>query len=252
MRKIAAVMFLLCLCGFCYAGLLVEYKFDSGLIDTGSDGDVVDNLTSAGQIYRQGVMGDALYCDSNIFAAADSADLDLASSRYTIEAFIRPASFSGRQYIFYKDSYRIGIDNGNLGFLHLQSNGTLIGDFSVPLTLNKWHHIAVVRATSSSLILYLDGKAAKTFSYNNTIYNSTEPLSVGGLGTSNYYKGLIDDVRMFNAAKSASYIASRAAYSCASLPLGDVDGDCRITNNDLLVLAEQWLACDSAVRMGCQ
>jgi hypothetical protein len=249
MRKIIFAVFLLCLCGFCRAGLVVEYKFDGGGIDTGSDGSVVDNLTSSGQIYRQGVMGEALCCDSNIFTAADSADLDLAS-QYAIEAFIRPTSSSGLQYIFYKDSYKIGIQDGNLGVLHRQSNSAIIGDFSVPITLNKWHHVAVT-ANGSSLILYVDGKAAKTFSYNGTIYNSAVSLSVGGFSGGNYYKGQIDDVRMFNTVKSASYIASRAAYSCVSLPIGDVNGDCRITNDDLLVLAEQWLACDSGVRTGC-
>jgi hypothetical protein len=230
--------------------MVTEYKFDGGLRDTGSDGSMADDLTAGNPVDQQGVTGDALICDANTVVAADSADLDLAS-QYTIEIFIKPASLSGIQYILSKDSYKIGISDSNLFVYHRQSDGTTVGGSTVRPTLNRWQHVAVV-ASSSTIILYLNGQAVKTFAYNGTILNSSEPLSICGAGGANYYSGLIDEIRMFNTAKTASYVLSRAAYSCGALPQGDADGDCRITISDFYLLAQQWLLCDSKVRTDCQ
>jgi len=253
MVKIKLLSFFL-LCGLaCTAfgsGLVVEYKFDGSLMDSGSDGNTTNTLTAAADpAYTQGLSGEALYCNSNTFTAADSNDLDLAS-QYTIEAFIKPYLLSGIQYILSKSSYKMGISDGNLGVYHTQSDGTVVGGFSVPLTLNRWQHIAVT-ADGSTITLYLNGKAASSFLYNGTILNSTASLSIGSISGSNQYNGIIDEVRMFGAVKTASYIYSRALYSCGDLPQEDIDSDCRITVEDFYIAAEQWLLCDGDTRTDC-
>ena len=227
---------LLCLLAFSAFGdgLVVEYKFDNSLIDTGSDGDITDTLTASSPVYENGLFENSLYCDSSDCAAADSCDLDL-TPQYTIEAFIKPYLLSGVQTVLSKASYKIVISGSNLGFFHTQSNGTVIGDYSVPLTLNKWQHIAVI-ANGSLITLYLNGKCAATYVYNGTILNSSSALSIGSS-----YKGLVDEVRIFNYARTSDYVYSRSQYNCGDLPAEDIDGDCRITFDDLCILAGQWL-----------
>lgn len=220
------------------SGLVAEYKFDSSLLDTGSDGNSTDTLSGTA-FYQAGISADALCCDANSYTAADSGDLDLPA-QYTIEAFIKPASLSGVQIVLSKTSYQFVISDGNLGFYHKQSNGTVVGNCSVSLTLNRWQHIAVV-AQGSAITLYLNGKAAANFVYNGTILNSALPLSIGVS-----YHGLIDEVRMFGQSQTASFVYSRALYNCGSLPREDIDDDCKITLDDFYILTSQWLLSDGS------
>jgi hypothetical protein len=234
MKLLSLLLVCIFACTAFSSGLVAEYKFDGSLIDTGSDGNSTDTLSQNNSVYQQGMSVDALYCDSISCTAADSADLDLPA-KYTIEAFIKPYSLSGVQTVLSKTSYQFVINDGNLGFYHTQSNGTIVGSCSVPLTLNKWQHIAVA-ADGSAITLYLNGKAAANFVYNGTILNSTSVLSIGGT-----YHGLIDEVRMFGQIKTAAFIYSRAKFNCGSLPQEDIDGDCHITIDDFYVLTDQWL-----------
>ncbi|MEN6384555.1 MAG: LamG domain-containing protein [Phycisphaerales bacterium] len=238
--RILTVFFLLVTASIAFGGgLVAEYKFDGGLIDTGSDGQAADTLTSSSCVYDVSFAGQSLYCSSNNLTASDSADLDLPA-QYTIEAFIKPYSFDGTQYIISKNSYAFVIADSNLIFYHTQSDNTIIASSPIPLVLNRWQHIAAI-ANGGIVMVFLNGRAAATIPYNGTILNSASPLSIGANAGSNPYYGLIDEIRIFNEVKTPAYIYSRALYTCGAMQNEDVDGDCRITFDDFEIMSIQWL-----------
>jgi biopolymer transport protein ExbB len=235
MKLLSFVLVCIFACTAFGSGLIAEYKFDDSLIDTGSDGNSTDNLSGAA-FYHAGISGAALYCDANSFIASDSTDLDLPA-QYTIEAFIKPHSISGIQYILSKGCYKLFMSDANLAFSHTQSDGSIISGISASvLTLNRWQHI-VLTADGSRLTLYVNGKAALILLYDGTILNSSASLSIGNYS----YHGLIDEVRIFGSAKTSAYIYSRAFYDCGDLQKEDIDRDCRISIEDFFILTEQWL-----------
>jgi hypothetical protein len=73
-------------------------------------------------------------------------------------------------------------------------------------------------------------------------------------GTTKYYEGLIDDVRIYNYALSATEVATLYETVngpfCVSYPLYDFDHDCRVTLKDFAVFAAEWLEC--GIPSGCK
>ncbi|MFH1671106.1 MAG: LamG-like jellyroll fold domain-containing protein [Patescibacteria group bacterium] len=77
---------------------------------------------------------------------------------------------------------------------------------------DTWNHI-VFTAGNGSLIVYVDGTQSNTDSYTIAPINASEPFTIGSETNDNYiyhYTGLIDDVRIYNRALSASEVESLA------------------------------------------
>lgn len=89
---------------------------------------------------------------------------------------------------------------------------------------NAWHNVAFSYQANAadSLKIYIDG-VGETVVLTGTnplsqIKTSNQPLHIGSFGgTSTYFDGLIDDVRIYNTALSASDIALLAS------PFGQID-----------------------------
>ena len=99
--------------------------------------------------------------------------------------------------------------NGNNG------NATQV-TASTYMSNNTWHHIAYTANGSTAPKLYIDGTEVGTPQYTDATrcayYTSSEPLDIGhfaGIATYNY-EGLIDQVRIFNTALSASNVTTLA------------------------------------------
>jgi hypothetical protein len=75
------------------------------------------------------------------------------------------------------------------------------------VSLNEWHHIAIVGDSASNLTFYMDGVRVATSQY--TRQNLTTPLLINGDATATHrgLNGYIDEVRLTNAARysGASY-----------------------------------------------
>jgi len=99
--------------------------------------------------------------------------------------------------------------NGNNG------NATQV-TASTYMSNNTWHHIAYTANGSTAPKLYIDGTEVGTPQYTDpakcAYYTSSEPLDIGHFaGISSYnYEGLIDQVRIFNTALSASNVTTLA------------------------------------------
>lgn len=117
-----------------------------------------------------------------------------------------------------RNSYRIGkTSDGVDGDVYLSDNsdGHGSGGISAKTDMNSWNNITMVY-NGSQLLLYINGVLQNTVSAVGDIFNNQPTYLHFGvyqyLG-SNYdawYKGLLDDVRFYNRALSASEIASLA------------------------------------------
>ena len=77
------------------------------------------------------------------------------------------------------------------------------------LSLNTWYHLAAVRDISENTwTLYVNGVAKTPFTYTNQATGGTlSELAIAKNGL-NYFHGLIDEVSLFNSAKSSGDITS--------------------------------------------
>ena len=130
---------------------------------------------------------------------------------YTIEAWIRPNSM-GNYGIVGWGNY--GTTN-QMNALSLRTNGLVNSWWGNDLTYTNtglagsWHHVAVTCNGSTWRIIYLDGVLVRsnTFTGTHAVPLPTS-VSIGRTGTSNYFDGTIDEVRLWNQALPLSQIQS--------------------------------------------
>ena len=83
-------------------------------------------------------------------------------------------------------------------------------DFSSSYTTNTWYHIAYV-VTSSNYSIYVNGeyKTTVSFSCSAVLANSNNIIRIGsgGPGAEEYFKGAVDELRIWNVARTESQIA---------------------------------------------
>ena len=154
---------------------------------------------------------------SQYAGAPDNAIFELSAS-FTLEAWVYPTEVSNTYTILCKEnSYQLFISGGFYG-IGFSTNGTTLNYLpnTIPAAANEWHHIAVVRtSTSLNYDFYLDGVLVETADADALTSgvgpsNNSESFTIGARGNSASYKfvGKIDQVAAFNAARTASQIAS--------------------------------------------
>jgi hypothetical protein len=174
----------------------------------------------------QGVLGTALLFDSSssqYVTVADSSSID-SSSAMTIQAWIKPTSNSldsnyhdivGKGDSGASTAYNFSLlDNSTLSlwwssgnqFEDHQTSGTTI------ILADNWYHIAATRnATLDTVYMYVNGIQYSTANIagNYSPGGQTNSLSIGRPGEYNgqYFDGAIDDVRIFDYARTPAQIA---------------------------------------------
>jgi len=79
--------------------------------------------------------------------------------------------------------------------------------FKVSDHYNEWHHVAWTHSLSSQTIVYIDGSVVLDTT-DTTYVKSGETIRIGQVnsGSSYYINGIIDDVRIYNYARTAEQI----------------------------------------------
>jgi hypothetical protein len=82
-------------------------------------------------------------------------------------------------------------------------------DSTVKVRKNEWHHIAYVKS-GTTLQIYMDGNLVQstTSFIPATIGVNNDPFQIGRFGTSSYFQGEIDEVRVYRSARTQSQIQS--------------------------------------------
>ena len=151
---------------------------------------------------------------NDFVAAADAASLDLASGM-TLEAWVNPNNLqaTSRPAIF-KDAsggsayslYANG--SGRRPFTQVLLGSRIQATGINQLTVNAWAHLAATY-DGATLRLYVNGTLAASLPGSGPITNSTGQLKIGGTSVlSHWFRGLIDEVRIYGRALSAGEIAT--------------------------------------------
>jgi hypothetical protein len=146
----------------------------------------------------------------------DSASLHLTTA-LTLEAWVNPSSApTGWQDVIYKasDNYfmEAASTNGNepgAGVSVAGSEPIIFG--ASQLTANAWTHLAVTY-DAATLKLYVNGILTNSTAQSGTVVTSTNPLQIGSDSLyGQFFKGLIDEVRIYNVALTQAQIQSDMA-----------------------------------------
>src|SRR6185295_8308444 len=141
----------------------------------------------------------------------------------TLEAWVRPASLTGWQTILYKE--RPGTEPGLTWGLYSSDNNAPPAVYAASaanawghstgtsvLALNTWTHLAGTY-DGATLRLYVNGTLVRSTAFAGSMLVSPAPLRIGGNSISvpfggQFFKGLIDEVRIYNRALTLTEIQS--------------------------------------------
>ena len=148
--------------------------------------------------------------NSDYISIADSADFDLGTGDFTMEAWVYPKAFTGNYNQNNIISAHEGTDNTAYSFA-VYSDGTLQlyggggnNDFSTStVSLNEWTHVMVTRY-SGTVRFFINGTLdastyTRTGNYNCTTQGlaiGKQPIDNGGAGATRYWNGWLSNVRM--------------------------------------------------------
>jgi hypothetical protein len=128
----------------------------------------------------------------------------------TLEAWIYVYDWCGNRRVFQKGSgdnqYFLLV---HAGIFEIGLRGTSIGDLgALPPSTNVWHHVAGVYNFDQSIAqLFFDGnKVAEKENVTGNLQTSLDPLYIGtkypGAPYGDYFYGMIDEVRVWNIART--------------------------------------------------
>lgn len=200
--------------------LILHYSFDK---DEGNK--VTDNSSKGhdGRVYGakwvpKGTRGGA--CEFNghgdYIDAGNTADFDFdASKDWTFAFWVYPRG-SLSQMCFYNRTGADHINNGGENYLWYQTEASPTGiswgpineewDTGVPLLLDQWQQVVVLYSASARrACLYVNG-AERASVPAHSVGRSSGPLRIGDNANCNFFKGMIDEVMIFNRALAGNEV----------------------------------------------
>ena len=145
---------------------------------------------------------------------ADSNALDLTTGM-TLEAWVRPSAVgSGWRTVLLKEQpgtlvYSLYAGNGGGGpATHVFTTGDIGINGSAATPIDAWTHLAATY-DGAVLRLYVNGVQASTRNLTGAMRTSTGALRIGGNTIwSEWFAGIIDEVRVYNRALTATEIGA--------------------------------------------
>ncbi len=200
------------------SGLVAHWKFDekSGTTACDSSGNAHTGTLAHGPLWSAGKVGGALYFDGidDVVTVLNSNSLNLAAS-FTISAWVNPASTfadfrsvvaKNNSYYLYASSTGFCGDGSPFGYGENRPGATVCQPS--PLPANTWTHLTLVYS-GSTLTLYRNGVAVNSVSASGTLPASSGNLQIAASQFGEYFKGLIDEVRVYNTALTATDIQTK-------------------------------------------
>ena len=196
-------------------GLVAAYGFNegSGVQVADASGQGNGGTISSATWTASGRFGAALSFNgtSSWVTVADAASLDLTSGM-TIEAWVNPATGTGWRSVVLKEiagglAYALYSANNAsrpAGYVHMTVDNGLNGTSAVPL--NTWTHVALTY-DGATLRMFVNGVQVSSLAVTGSIVVAPGALRIGGDSVwGEYFKGLVDEVRIYNRALTATEI----------------------------------------------
>jgi hypothetical protein len=197
-------------------GLVAAWAFNEGsgssVADASGNGHA-GSLTSTAWS-SAGKFGSALSFNgsSSMVTVGDANDLDF-SSAFTLEAWVSPSSLGATwRTVLFKENgsgmaYSLYANQGSglpVGQVNLGGERNAVGTAGLPL--NAWSHLALTY-DRTNLRLYVNASLVATTAVTGTLAASNGALRIGGNSVwPEWFAGLIDEVRLYNRALTASEI----------------------------------------------
>jgi len=258
--------------------LLGHWKFDGNMLDSVADtvagapahDGVIGENTVAGSgdpnFVLDGINGGAIqfFNDGDYVAIPDSAFWNIHPAGFTVSLWYRQEASAGWRLAASKldagtAGWLIGVDSGrnDATFIVETGGSALNGDPDINTRDGQWHLLTTTyNPADTTLRFYTDGLYDGSKVINLANYALPEALlSIGGRSSESSVGGSIDDVRMYSYPLPAEDIAQMYldfeddGYLClvpeggASLGAVDLNGDCRVSLDDISLMAEWWLDC---------
>ena len=204
-------------------GLVAGYSFDEGFGGTVSDASGRGNAgTASGTTWAPGRNGQALSfsgANGSYVTVPDSASLRL-SGALTLEAWVNPGAIGGSAWrtVLFKQlgtaamGYALYANNGAArptGQVNIGGEQNTVG--TTQLALNAWTHLATTYDGATQRF-YVNGTQVASRAQTGALATATGPLRIGGNGVwGEYFRGLIDDVRIYNRALGAAEVQADMA-----------------------------------------
>lgn len=200
-------------------GPVLSLSFDSVAGGIVSDASGFHNDgTVRGAVPEPGKVGNALRFDGvdDWITIADSASLDLTSAM-TLEAWVNPSKLTQWHTVLLKESaagmaYELYAHNPDISrpAAYGTLNGTIRGvTGTASLPTNTWTHLATTY-DGTNMQLFVNGALVRTVARTGLMNATTGPLRIGGNlpWGGEFFAGLIDEVRAYNRALTASEITA--------------------------------------------
>jgi hypothetical protein len=198
------------------AGLVAAYGFDeaAGIVQvTDASGRGNTGTISGATRTTAGKIGGALsFNGTNAWVTVkDAASLDLTTGM-TIEAWVKPSALAGWRSVVLKEAtggLAYALYSGNnagrpAGYVHISNDVAAPG--TADMVANVWTHLAVTY-DGTTLRLFVNGVRVRSQSAPGAAMTTGGALRIGGNSVwGEYFKGLIDEVRIYNRALTGSEI----------------------------------------------
>jgi chitodextrinase len=213
------------------SGLVAAYAFDEGAGSSTADATGkghTGTLTSTN--WAAGRFGNALSFNgsSSLVTVADANDLDLDTAM-TISAWVNPSVLSNWRTVILKEapsglSYALyAHDTARPAAYVNTGGGDVSADGAQALPVNTWSHIAATY-DGATLRLYVNGSQVGSRAVSGAMTATASPLRFGGNAVwGEFFSGLIDEVRIYNRALTASEIQADSTTPIGTPPAADTE-----------------------------
>jgi hypothetical protein len=256
------------------------WKFDenTGTITydiSGNSNDFTLGTTTAAPTWTtKGKFGNALSFDGGDYVTRlDDSDFDFAStSSVSVSAWVKHngAIATNNDYILTKadgtnGGYKLYMDDSGDFCFAIDDDSSWTPDDSACTSAidyddSNWHHVTGVKSTTTALNLYVDGllvASDTSFAATNTIANAGALyVGIDSDGASNGWDGAIDQVKIYNYARTARQIkmdmdnGQPIAYWKLDEPSGSIAYDETSNNFDLTLAASSAAPTRTTGRIG--
>jgi large repetitive protein len=200
--------------GVSTAGLVGWWKMDGDLADAAPAAHATTGVGSPTFSAVKDGPAMVLNGTSQYATTPDANDLDIATNRLTLAAWVKPGQLATQDLITKvinttsADGYQLSLSSANKVFVRLNNVARVDSTTLHPTDGSAWIHVAATY-DGSTIRLFYNGVQESTGSWAGPIAPNTNALGIGAQNDGQRkYRGAIDDVRIYDRALSATEIAA--------------------------------------------